>query len=260
MYTRRDHVTQIMPTTSSLMRIFLPNKAIAHPLFDDTRSKTQLSADISLKQLVASVGLIATICLLFISLVICTSAYAKENRWYRYYDNRGIPAISTSVSEQHLKYGYEVLDSHMQVVKRYSPFSAEKYAKQQIIREQAIAKKISDRHLVETYVSSGRATLQRDLELGSIKNQIEQREIESKKISETINENVTSAARFDRQNKPIPQLIKSELEKNKLFLVQSNANIEALKVKKELIKKKFGGVIIELKRIERQTNQTKMQP
>ena len=217
---------------------------------------TQLSPDISLKQLLI---LIATTCfeVLLLSLVLCASVHAKETRWYRYYDSRGVPAISTSVSEQHLQYGYDVLDSHMQVIQHYQPFSSEKYAKQQTRREQVIAKKISDRHLKETYVSSDRATIKRDLEIASINNQIEQSAKESKKILETLNNTVTSAARYDRQNKPIPLMIKTTLEKNKLLLAQSNANINALQAKLAQTIKKFNDVIIELKRIEIREDKSK---
>jgi hypothetical protein len=256
MSTRQDHVTQTNFTKSLSVGIFLTKRETTDTLLIDRHHlKAQLSSSISLKQ---QLLLIATTCLeVVLSLVLCTSIYAKDARWYRYYDSRGVPALSTSVSEQHLQYGYDVLDSNMQVLRRYPPFSAEKYAKQQASREQLILKKINDRHLQETYVSSDRATSQRDLELASINSQIEQSERESQKISNTLNDNVTAAARFERQNKPIPLMIKTGLEKNKLFLAQSNSNVTALKAKKEQTIKKFNSVIIELKRIEMQANKAK---
>lgn len=45
--------------------------------------------------------------------------------WYRYYDQHGTANISTSVTPAHIRYGYEVLDQNMQVIKRNHSYSAE---------------------------------------------------------------------------------------------------------------------------------------
>lgn len=183
--------------------------------------------------------------------MIATASYA-DVRWYRYYDSRGIPTISSTVSEQHLQQGYDVLDSRMQLIRHYPPFSADKYAQQQVLREQAIAKKISDRHLQETYISSDRAATQRDRELSNLDEQIQRSEIESKHLSESLNGNIASAANFDRQNKPIPANLKTLLDKNKTLLSQSNANVAALKTKRDQTSKQFNEAIAQLKVIEAQ--------
>ncbi len=194
---------------------------------------------------------------ILITSLIIPPAYADSNtqtRWYRYYDSRGIPSISSTVSEQHLQQGYDVLDSHMQLIRHYPPFSADKYAQQQTIREQAIAKKINDRHLQETYISSDHAITQRDRELSDIDGQIKQSTQQSAHLSKSLNDNITLAASYERQNKPIPALIKAQLNKNKALLAQSDANIAALKTKREQTNKQFNDAITELKSVEQQGN------
>jgi hypothetical protein len=191
--------------------------------------------------------------ILIVILVMLSNVHA-EVRWYRYFDSRGIPTISSIVSEQHLHQGYDVLDSHMQLIRHYQPFSADKYAQQQVLREQAINRKISDRHLQETYISSDRATTQRDREISNIDTQIDRSSAESKHISKDLNENITTAANFDRQNKPIPASLKIQLDKNRALLNQSNVNIVALKIKREQLNKQFYDAITQLKVIEAQGN------
>jgi hypothetical protein len=177
--------------------------------------------------------------------VIMTTNVCAEVRLYRYYDSNGIPTISSTVSEQHLKQGYDLLDSRMQLIHHYPPFSTDKYAQQQILREQAISRKINDRHLQETYISADRATTQRDRELNNIDDQIDRIDVEIKHISGDLNGNITAAADFDRQNKSIPALLKTQLNKN---------NIAALKTKREQTSKQFNDAIAQLKIIEAQGN------
>jgi hypothetical protein len=237
MLTRQEHVTQIIPTL---------------PELKDQVLVINLRAQIGLNNLFKK-SFIVFIELLTLSFLLLPHAYAGDIRWYRFYDSRGIPTISSTVSEQHLKQGYDVLDSHMQLIKHYQPFSSDKYAQQQVLREQAINKKISDRHLQETYISSDRASMQRDREIANLDGQIQRGAIESKHLSDVLNENITAAANFDRQNKPIPVFIKTQLNNNKSLLNQSNANNTALKLKREQTYKQFNDAIAQLKVIEAQS-------
>ena len=174
-----------------------------------------------------------------------------RDRWYRYYDN-GIPTLSSSVSEQHMSHGYDVLDNHMQVIRHVQPFSTQRYDQQKVQREQAIEKQIADRHLLETYTSSDRAELQRDREVTEIDNQIKRGEQQSLDLTSALNNSISLAASYERANKPIPVTIKSQLENNRLLLTQSTTNVTSLKTKRDQAVKQFANDIAQLKRIERQ--------
>lgn len=67
--------------------------------------------------------------LLLISLLLLQSAFTFADGvkavWYRYYDSKGVANISTSVTPNHIRYGYEALDRNMQVIKRNRPYNAE---------------------------------------------------------------------------------------------------------------------------------------
>ncbi|WP_162818165.1 hypothetical protein [Aquirhabdus parva] len=191
------------------------------------------------------------LCGLTLSSITALAATTTPNRWYRYYDN-GIPTLSSSVSEQHMSHGYDVLDSHMQIIRHVPPFSTQRYDQQKAQREQAIEKQIADRHLVETYTSSDRAVLQRDRELSEIDNQIKRGEQQSQELTTALNSSISLAAGYERNNKPIPVNIKSQLDNNRQLLAQSTTNVTSLKTKREQAAKQFANDIIQLKRIERQ--------
>ncbi len=254
MLTRQEHVTEISSTLSKPKDKVLTAKVKTKSPRMSVILTTQFGSKFSSRNLFKKIIMMSTK-VLALTLMIAEASHA-DVRWYRYYDSRGIPTISSTVSEQHLQQGYDVLDSRMQLIRHYPPFSADKYAQQQFLREQAIAKKISDRHLQETYVSSTRAVTQRDRELANLDEQIQRSETESKHLSDTLNSNIASAANFDRQDKPIPAALKVQLNKNKALLSQSDANIAALKVKRDQTNKQFNDAIAQLKIIEAQGNKS----
>lgn len=195
---------------------------------------------------------------IFLVLLTLPPAFADNSnlkpRWYRYYNSQGIPTLSSTISEQHLQYGYDSLDKNMQLIRHYTPFSGQRYAQEQGLREQAIARRISERHLQETYISADRATSQRDRELGDLDGQITRGQQQVTILSNALNENITSAANLERQNKPIPLYLKKQLSTNKDLLGQSQANIAALKIKREQTSKQFNDAIAALKSIEQRGN------
>lgn len=71
-----------------------------------------------------------------------TNLYAQSVKpaWYRYYDSRGIANISTNVTPNHIRYGYEALDQNMQVIQRNRAYNSEADIKQAPQRA-ALAKK-----------------------------------------------------------------------------------------------------------------------
>lgn len=252
MLTRQEYVTEISSTLSTPKDKVLTTKVKTKKPRASMVLMTQFGSKFPSRNLLKKIMIISTE-VLALTLMITKISYA-DVRWYRYYDSRGIPTISSTVSEQHLQQGYDVLDSRMQLIRHYPPFSSDKYAQQQILREQAIARKIADRHLQETYISSDRAITQRDRELNNIDEQIQRSGIESKHLSDDLSKNIASAASYDRQNKSIPTALKTQLDKNKALLSQSNANIAALKVKRDQTNKQFNDAITQLKVIEAQGN------
>jgi hypothetical protein len=201
----------------------------------------------STRALITALGILTVV-------VSATSANAENTnkRWYRYYDDRGIPMISGSVSEQHMQHGYDILDNTLNVIRHVPPFSTSKYAQEEAQRNQAIERRIADRHLVETYVSAARAQVQRDRELSDLDSQISRSELQSESLTNDLNGNINSAARFERQGQTVPTNLRNQLNKNRTVLAQSDANVAALKAKRNATEQQFNKDITSLKRIEQQ--------
>ena len=83
-----------------------------------------------------------------------TVASQPKVAWYRYYDNRGIANISTSVSPNHIRYGYEALDQNMQVIQRNKPYNVEADIKQAPKRAAEAKQNASDLKLKQAYNNS----------------------------------------------------------------------------------------------------------
>ncbi len=58
-------------------------------------------------------------------LQLTSAQQVQKATWYRYYDSKGVANISTNVTPNHIRYGYEALDQNMQVIKRNRPYNAE---------------------------------------------------------------------------------------------------------------------------------------
>lgn len=221
------------------------------------KSSLGLDTRFSLNHLLVKISVSCT-GMLFLVLTSVAPAFAENStgapRWYRYYNSQGIPTLSSTISEQHLQYGYDSLDKNMHLISHFSPFSGQKYAQQQAQREQAIERRISERHLQETYISSSRAESQRDRELSDLDGQIKRSQVQSVTLSSSLNQSITLAANFERQNKPIPETLKNQLRVDKDLLNQSKTNFVALKVKREQTSKKYNDAIATLKVIEQREN------
>jgi len=232
-----------------------PNASVDEPRLRSERHSL-------MRNLFMKIGVSYSVILLLV-LTVIPNAYADnapvKPRWYRYYNSQGIPTLSSTISEQHLQYGYDTLDKNMRLIRHFAPFSGQKYAQEQAQREQALERKIMERHLQETYITSNRAESQRDRELADLDGQIKRGQQQNIILSASLNESITTAANLERQNKPIPAYLQKQLTTNKDLLNQSQANLAALKVKREQTNKQFNDAIATLKIVEQRgptTNNT----
>ena len=73
--------------------------------------------------------------------------------WYRTYD-QGTPALSSTITERHIRNGYEVLDRNMQTIRRVPPYIASQYDQQKAQRDRLDAQRQADRNLMAIHISS----------------------------------------------------------------------------------------------------------
>ena len=134
--------------------------------------------------------------------------------WYRYYDKNGIANVSSSVTPEHIRYGYEALDRNMQVIKRNQPYNASQDIQQSTRRESLARQREQDLKLKRAYGNSKIATAKRDLILANLKKQLnyQQQQLE-----------------YYRKGEPLPPQLKNNLENNIKNIERVKKTVESLR-------------------------------
>ena len=120
------------------------------------------------KRMTAKVILLALLSLQTISIM----ADPPKAVWYRYYDSKGIANVSSNVTPNHIRYGYEALDRNMQVIKRNRAYNATVDVQQSSRRESIARQREQDMRLKRAYGNTKIAATKRDQILASLKKQL----------------------------------------------------------------------------------------
>ncbi|XID75660.1 hypothetical protein ACF3NA_03725 [Alkanindiges sp. WGS2144] len=186
------------------------------------------------------------------------SAYASAStvnnvqpkiRWYRYYNSNGQPNLSGTITEQHLRYGYEALDRNMQVIKRVPPYSAENYAAQKAKREAQEAQRQSDLNLRKTYGSVSQATTKRDQILADMSSRKSYMQAQLITLQRALGTDIAQAANYERQGKPIPAALQKSLENNRKNVQDAEKNIQAISERQQQVRQQYAEIIQRLSRL-----------
>lgn len=170
-------------------------------------------------------------------------------RWYRYYNANGQPNLSSTITDQHLRYGYEGLDRNMQVVKQVSPYSPEQYAKQKAQRDVLAAQHESDMALRRNYGSAAQAASKRDQILADMTSRKGYLQTQLVTLQSSLSENITRAASFERQKKPIPASLQTSLKENHKNVDEAQRNIQSIELRQQQIKAEYAQIISRLNRL-----------
>lgn len=170
-------------------------------------------------------------------------------KWYRTYV-QGIPVLSGTITEQHLRYGYEVLDKNMLVVKRVAPYTAEDYAKQKALRDKMDAQRQSDRNLKEVHISSINTTTQRDRILAEMVTRQQFLEAQLIDLNKDLAQEVATAASFERRQTKVPFAVQQRLDDKREQVAQMEKNLAALKQRQQEISEQYNKIIQRLTYLE----------
>lgn len=141
-----------------------------------------------------------------------TSAQAK---WFRYYEN-GVPQMSQTITEKHLKLGYEELDSSFRVIKKVTPYSkAEAEAKKAAEKEKKVAaSKViqAQNKLIKTYSTSSLAIRKRKELLGDIQSKRSFAQQQLFSANDALNKELKKAGNLEKRGKAIPDTLKKNIQ------------------------------------------------
>lgn len=134
--------------------------------------------------------------------ILCSSAQSASAVWYRYHDRNGIVSLSSSVTSEHIKYGYEKLNSQMQVIEKVAPQRSDYSKKTQSKRQQREKQQTSDQQFRAAYGNSEFAEKKQREALNLIRQQISFQENQLSQIE----------SRHEPTDAPSIQQIKSNIE------------------------------------------------
>ncbi|BCU65615.1 hypothetical protein F941_00739 [Acinetobacter bouvetii DSM 14964 = CIP 107468] len=195
--------------------------------------------------------------IIFIACLLSKMAFAAapasqqpKSAWYRYYDSKGVANISTSVTPNHIRYGYEALDQNMQVIKRNKPYNAEadiKQAPQRAAQAQQIA---NDSKLKRAYGNSSTALLKKKDALTQINKQLVFQQEQLKQLQNDRIVFVRQEREHFRKGETVPAQLKTMLTNNQKNIVIKKEYIQSLQTSYRNTAAEYDRIISRLKAME----------
>lgn len=191
---------------------------------------------------------------LLISLLLLQSAFTFAEGvkavWYRYYDSKGVANISTNVTPNHIRYGYEALDRNMQVIKRNRPYNAETEEKKAPQRAAQAKQREADLRLKRAYTNSQVATQKRDDTLAYLKKQIRFQQDQLKQLQSDRILFKRQEMEYLRKGDPVPAILKSNLSNNATNISNKKEQIQTLQTNYRNTQAEYANIIARLKAME----------
>jgi chromosome segregation ATPase len=191
--------------------------------------------------------------LLVASLPVLAQQQAEPKaKWYRYYDSRGIANISTSVTPNHIRHGYEALDQNMQVIKKARPYNTEADIRQAPQRAAEAKRQAEDNKLKSAYTNSTVAAHKRKAALESIKKQIIFQQDQLKQLQNDRIMFKRQEMEISRKGKNIPKSLKDTLDYNEKNINEKKQTIHSLQTRYRKTQTDYDQIIARLKTLESQ--------
>lgn len=172
--------------------------------------------------------------------------------WYRYYDQKGVANISTSVTPNHIKFGYEALDHNMQVIKKNRAYDAQKDLSQSASRAAETKRKYEDEKLKKAYTNSRIAINRRDKHLASMRTQIQFLQDQLRQLNSDKSLFREEKNNLKRKRESIPARLEENIKNNQININNVQKNITLLKENYRNTRDEYIAIIARLEQIEKQ--------
>lgn len=193
-------------------------------------------------------------CSFFILLFICNSSFAATEQtkavWYRYYDKNGISNVSTSVTPEHIRYGYEALDRNMQVIKRNRPYNSTVDQQQSSHRESIARQREQDLKLKRAYGNTKIAAAKRDQILTTLKKQLNYQQEQLQQLQKDKIGFKRQEMEYHRKGEMLPAQLKNNLENNAQNIESVKRTVESLRNAYHKTEVDYNDIINRLKVLE----------
>lgn len=170
--------------------------------------------------------------------------------WYRYYDSKGIANISTSVTPNHIRHGYEALDRNMQVIQRNRAYDTEADIKKAPLRAAQARQNAADLKLKTAYTNSDVAATKRNDALGHIKKQIAFQQEQLKQLQNDRISFKRQQIEYLRKAENVPTSLKNNLDNNQKNIESKKESINSLQIHYRNTQAQYDRIITRLKALE----------
>ncbi|WP_425915569.1 hypothetical protein [Acinetobacter sp. TSRC1-2] len=170
--------------------------------------------------------------------------------WYRYYDSKGIANISTSVTPNHIRHGYEALDQNMQVIQRNRGYDTEADIKKAPLRAAQAKKNAADLKLKTAYTNSEVAATKRNDALMHIKKQIAFQQDQLKQLQNDRISFKRQQIEYLRKAENVPTSLKNNLDNNQKNIESKKESINSLQIHYRNTQAQYDRIIARLKALE----------
>lgn len=170
---------------------------------------------------------------------------------YRYEDEEGQMAVSSTLTREAIEAGYQILDRQGNVIKTVEPAPTEEEleevkAKRERQR-QLERQKREDKRLLRLYAGPEDAIRARDRQLEALKLNIGYTRNNIKQVEDKLSGEISAAARFERQGKEVPESIQATIDRYQRQLSELNEEVAQYKRDMEAVRAEFEPIIKRLR-------------
>lgn len=185
-----------------------------------------------------------------LTLASASSDTPAKAKWYRYYDSKGIANISSNVTPNHIRYGYEALDQNMQVIQRAKPYNVEADIRQAPKRAAQAQQQAEDLRIKRAYNNSHTARQKKNETLAQLKKQIAFQQEQLKQLQNDRIMFIRQEREFLRKGQNVPAHLKTTLTNNEKNLNAQKENIQSLQSRYRNKEAEYDRIIQRLKALE----------
>lgn len=169
------------------------------------------------------------------ALLACGAAYAQQHNGMRYkwVDGAGVPHFSDGLTQDAIKYGYEVVNDQGMVVRRVQRALSpeERAAAQKLAAQQAAAQRVArdrqraDEQLISAYPDEASYKLSLSQALAGVDQQIHTSKINLRSQEQALTGLLSRAAEYEHNKQPLPKPLQDGIAKQRSVVSDVQAQL-----------------------------------
>lgn len=186
------------------------------------------------------------VALAFLAGAATATAGPADPRWFRYYDDKGQPVVTDTVTPEHMTRGYDELNDRMQPLRHVEgrrAMTPEEQAAARAKREAEAQRARDDKQLLRLYSVPADAERQRNRQLDALQVRIDFATNQLNTARQRRAAEAQRAATFERKGKPVPADIKNSIAALDKQLQTSQAELDGYKAEQAKVQAEFAPVI-----------------